>query len=56
MSKNIFKKKKDIKKLIEKELKEKSSVLKSLQEYDEGKKEISTTKLEERLPNIRVAG
>jgi len=57
MFKKIFKSKKDKKlQIIQKELEENSSVLKSLKEYDEGKKEISTTELERRLPNLPVTG
>jgi len=48
-------KEKNIKKVAEKQLKKNISVIKSLRDYDEGKKDISTTNIERRLPNIRVA-
>ncbi len=53
---DLFKKKNnnDLKELAEKELKENINILKSLRDYDQGKKEISTLELERRLPNIRV--
>ncbi|MEK7463603.1 MAG: hypothetical protein AAB610_00565 [Patescibacteria group bacterium] len=51
-----FKNKKvDISKVIEKQLQENIEVIKSLRDYDEGKKDISTADLERRLPNIRVS-
>jgi hypothetical protein len=46
---------KDLQKVAEKQLKENFGVIKSLRDYDEGKKDISTAELERRMPNIRVA-
>jgi hypothetical protein len=43
-----------IKKIAEKELKEKRDIIESLRDYDTGKKIISTTEIERRLPDIRV--
>jgi len=41
------------KKVIEKELKENIKVIESLRDYDQGKKEISTSELEKRLSNVQ---
>ena len=43
-----------IKEIAEKQLKKNERVIKSLRDHDEGKKEISTTAVERRLPNVRV--
>ena len=53
---NFLKKKDeiDINKVAEKQLEENVSIIKSLRDYDEGKKDISTADIEKRLPNIRV--
>lgn len=48
-------KKYKIKIVAKKALKSNSEVIRSLKQYDEGKKKISTSGLEKRLPNIRVA-
>ena len=48
-------KKNDIKAVAERQLSENMSSIVSLKEYDEGKKDISTTDIERSLPNIRVA-
>lgn len=55
--KNLFRKKdsSDIKEVAEKQLQENIGVIKSLRDYDEGRKEISTTNIETRLPDIRTA-
>ena len=53
---NFFKKKKNkknFKVVAEKQLKENREVLKSLRDYDEGKKEISTTNVRKHLQCIR---
>ena len=41
-------------KVAEKQLDKNIEVIKSLRDYDEGKKNISTSKLEGRLPHVRV--
>ena len=51
----IFKKQKDLKEVAEKQLRENISSIISLRDYDEGKKDISTSDIERRLPDIRVA-
>ncbi|MEK7095215.1 MAG: hypothetical protein AAB917_00980 [Patescibacteria group bacterium] len=55
---NIFNKtiraEKKFKKVAEEQLDENVVIMESLRDYDEGKKHISTSKLETRLPNIRV--
>ena len=51
----LFKKKPDVKKVAEEQLKENMSSIISLRDYDEGKKDIPTTELEKRLPDIRVS-
>jgi hypothetical protein len=48
-------KKQDVKEITEKELRENISVIESLRDYDNGKKDISTTSIERRLPHIRTA-
>ena len=50
----LKKNKKDFKSVAERQLIENASVLKSLQDYDEGKKEISTADVKKRLPNIQT--
>jgi hypothetical protein len=50
-----WRKGKDIRKVAERQLEENMSVIKSLRDYDQGKKDISTTNIERRLPDIRVA-
>lgn len=47
-------KKSDIKKVAEKQLKKNVRVIESLRDYDQGEKDISTSKLERSLPRIRV--
>ena len=52
---SIFRKKeKSLQQVAEKELKQNIRVIESLRDYDEGKKDISTSSLERRLRNIRV--
>ncbi len=58
--KNFFKKylinsKESIKEVAEKQLEKNATIIKSLRDYDEGKKDISTSDLERRLPDIRIA-
>jgi hypothetical protein len=59
--KNIFTlfnkkaKNQDIEKVAEQQLKKNFGAIKSLRDYDEGKKNISTAIIEKRMPNIRVA-
>ncbi|MCK5591622.1 MAG: hypothetical protein KAI72_06680 [Candidatus Pacebacteria bacterium] len=48
------KNKKDFKSVAEKQLVKNITVLESLRDYDEGKKEISTTNVKKRLPNIQT--
>ena len=43
-----------IKEVAEKQLKKNERVIKSLRDHDEGKKEISTSNIERRLPSVRV--
>ncbi|MCK5095757.1 MAG: hypothetical protein KAR24_00150 [Candidatus Pacebacteria bacterium] len=50
----LKKNKKDFKAVAERQLIENASVLKSLRDHDEGKKEISTTDVKKRLPNIQT--
>ena len=45
---------KTISEVTEKQLKKNERVIKSLRDHDEGKKDISTTAVERRLPDIRV--
>lgn len=47
-------KKADVIKIAEKQLQEKRALIESLRDYDTGKKDIQTSNLERRLPNIRV--
>ncbi len=53
----FFKTSKDdsFKKVAEQQLEENGGFIRSLRDYDEGKKNISTTDLERGLPGIRVA-
>ena len=48
-------KKTEFERVAEKQLRENKEVIESLRDYDAGKKEISTRKIERRLPNIRIA-
>jgi hypothetical protein len=41
--------------VAKKQLEENIGVIKSLRDYDEGKKDISTADIERRVPNLRVA-
>lgn len=41
-------------KIAEKQLDKNISIIKSLKDYDEGKKDISTIDIEKRLPDIRL--
>jgi hypothetical protein len=50
----LINKEKKFKKVAEEQLEENATIIKSLRDYDEGKKDISTSELETRLPNIRV--
>ena len=50
----LFRSKKDLKSVANKQLKENKAVLESLRDYDEGKKEISTANVKRHLPNIRT--
>jgi hypothetical protein len=56
--KSIFKffsnKDKAFGKVAEQQLDKNMEVIKSLRDYDEGKKDISTRELERSLPNIRI--
>lgn len=45
---------KDFKKVVEKQLKNNARVIESLRDYDLGKKEISTSNVEKRLPDLRI--
>lgn len=54
MFKFFRKKKNSLEKVAEQKLRENADVIKSLRDYDEGKKDISTRNIERRLPNIRV--
>lgn len=59
MFKNFFTKKdktekKDINKIAEKELRENFSVLESLKDYDQGKKDISTNRVADRLRDLQT--
>lgn len=47
--------KKNIKAVTEKQLSKNMDVIKSLRDYDEGKKDISTNNIRRYLPDIRVA-
>jgi hypothetical protein len=51
----LFNKKEDIKKVAEEQLKKNAAAIQSLKDYDEGKKDISTSHIERDLPTIRVA-
>lgn len=51
---NFFRRKKNIDEVVKRKLKENIGVINSLRDYDEGKKDISTTQLEQRLLNIRL--
>jgi hypothetical protein len=54
--KKLFtKNKEEVKEVAREQLIKNAEVIQSLKDYDEGKKDISTTELEKRLPNIRVA-
>ena len=44
----------DIRKIAEEQLAENMEVIKSLRDYDEGKKNIQTTNIEKRLPYIQT--
>jgi hypothetical protein len=55
MFKKLFaKKNKNINKIAEKELRENLSVLKSLKDYDQGKKEISTNRVADRMHDLQA--
>ena len=43
-----------IKKVAERQLRMNEDVIKSLRDHDEGKKTISTSNIERRLPSVRV--
>jgi hypothetical protein len=49
------KNKSDVLKVAEKQLRENRAALESLRDYDSGKKSISTSHVERRLGNVRVA-
>lgn len=50
----LKKNKKDFESIAEKQLVKNTTVLESLRDYDEGKKEISTTNVRKRLQNIQT--
>lgn len=45
----------DLKAVTEKQLSKNIEVIKSLRDYDEGKKDISTSTIQKYLPRVRVA-
>lgn len=46
----------ELQEVTEKQLKENMPAIESLRDYDTGKKDISTSDIERRLPDIRVTG
>lgn len=49
------KNKDDVLKVAEERLEKNRAIIESLRDYDTGKKDIQTTDIEKRLPDIRVA-
>lgn len=45
---------KDFEKVVERQLKDNARTIESLRDYSLGKKEISTSNIERRLPNLRI--